>query len=153
MRSKLLTGVAALVLAACTIAASVEIGFGEAMGLAWRRLLAGRGRSRRGWRRRGGGNFAALGAGLLQRLYNDGYNGGYNVSGYNNGGYYDYYPGNAYAPAPSLPQAATTPDGARRITAHIIRLPAPLRVMTGCNTPARSLNEPYWMERDLTPKE
>ena len=102
MRSKLLTGVAALVLATCTIAASVESA------------------SARPWGWHGGGFWpGAVAAGVVggavaaatsplwapgyyNGYYNDGYNGGYNVSGYNNGGYYDYYPGNAYAPAPSV---------------------------------------------------
>jgi hypothetical protein len=94
MRSKLLSGAAALALATCTIAASVE----SASARPW------------GWRGGGfwpgavaagvvGGAVAAATSPLWAPGYYDGYyDGGYNVSGYNNGGYYDYYPGYAYAP-------------------------------------------------------
>ncbi len=94
MRSKLLAGVAAVSLAACTMAVSVETA------------------SARPWGWHGGGFWpGAVAAGVVggavaaatsplwaPGYYGGGYGGGYNVSGYNNGGYYDYYPGYASAP-------------------------------------------------------
>src|SRR5579862_7897106 len=120
MRAKLLAGTAALALVACTLTASVETA------------------SARPWGWHGGFWPGAVAAGVIGGAVATA------TSPFWAPGYYNGYSTIILATLTRrrrLSRAATTSDGARRISAPIIRRPAPIWVMTACNTLARNLNE------------